>query len=436
MEEQVEQAEKADKKALLNELRIDRQETAGGRRPALWFAAIAVVGGGAFAAWTFGVPILAATEVRAETVFAQAVVDVAAGDSVLDATGYVVARRQATVSSKTTGKVLEVFIEEGMTVQAGQLLATLDDSIPRARLQLAESQLEASRAALEEVRVNIRQAELDLNRTRNLADRQLASQAELDRNGLSLDGLRARLNRTERDIVVAERSLAVQRRQLEDMQIRAPFGGVVIAKAAQPGEMISPVSAGGGFTRTGICTIVDMDSLEVEVDVNEAYINRVYPKQPATATLNAYPDLRIPAAVIATIPTADRNKATVRVRIGFLQRDPRILPDMGVKVAFLEDGAGASPANAVERDASVGASVTVPKSAVATSRQAHTDEDQRYVWVVEDDIAGRRPVTVGKSQGSRLHIIDGLRAGERIIAAATDPALADLRDGARIVALN
>ena len=433
MEEQVEQA---DKKALLNELRIDRQETAGGRRPALWFAAIAVVGGGAFAAWTFGVPILVATEVRAETVFAQAVVDAAAGDSVLDATGYVVARRQATVSSKTTGKVLEVFIEEGMTVQAGQLLATLDDSIPRARLQLAESQLEASRAALEEVRVNIRQAELDLDRTRNLADRQLASQAQLDRDGLSLDGLRARLNRTERDIVVAERSLAVQRRQLEDMQIRAPFGGVVIAKAAQPGEMISPVSAGGGFTRTGICTIVDMDSLEVEVDVNEAYINRVYPKQPATATLNAYPDLRIPAAVIATIPTADRNKATVRVRIGFLQRDPRILPDMGVKVAFLEDSADASPANAVERDASIGASVTVPKSAVATSRRADTDEDQRYVWVVEGDIAGRRPVTVGKSQGSRLHIINGLRAGERIIAAATDPALADLRDGARIVALN
>ena len=335
MEERAE--ERTDKKALLNELRIDRQETAQRRRPVWWFTAIAVIGGGIFAAWTFGVPMLSAAPVQVETVFAQAIVDIPASGSVLDATGYVVARRQATVSSKTTGKVLEVLIEEGMTVEQGQLLAVLDDSIPRARMALAESQLDASLAALDEIRVDIRQAELDVERTRNLARRQLASQAELDRDQLALEALQARLNRTERDIVVAERGLAVQRQQLEDMEIRAPFAGVVIAKAAQPGEMISPVSAGGGFTRTGICTIVDMDSLEVEVDVNEAYINRVFAKQPATATLNAYPELKIPAEVIATIPAADRNKATVRVRIGFLQRDSRILPDMGVKVAFLEE---------------------------------------------------------------------------------------------------
>ena len=414
--------ETADKKALLNELRIDRQSASGKRgRPVWWFAAIAVVGGGSFAAWIFGVPMLSAAEVQVETVLAQAVVDTPAGDSVLDATGYVVARRQATVSSKTTGKVLEVLIEEGMTVEQGELLAVLDDSIPKARLRLAESQLDASRAALDEIRVNIRQAELDLERTRNLANRQLASQAELDRNGLSLEGLRARLSRTERDIVVAERSLAVQRQQLKDMEIRAPFAGVVIAKAAQPGEMISPVSAGGGFTRTGICTIVDMDSLEVEVDVNEAYINRVYAKQPATATLNAYPDFKIPAEVIATIPAADRNKATVRVRIGFLQRDPRILPDMGVKVAFLEERSEAE-APAAER----AARVAVPRTAVGG------ESDQRYVWVVREDVAERRQVTVGKSLGSRLHIAAGLQAGERVVAVLTDPALADLRDGARI----
>ena len=416
--------ETTDKKALLNELRIDRQTTSGRpARPVWWLVAIAVIGGGSFVAWTFGVPMLSAAEVQVETVLAQAVVDTPAGDSVLDATGYVVARRQATVSSKTTGKVLEVLIEEGMTVEQGQLLAVLDDSIPKARLRLAESQLEASGAALEEIRVNIRQAELDLERTRNLAGRQLASQAELDSDELSLEGLQARLSRTERDIVVAERSLAVQRQQLEDMEIRAPFAGVVIAKAAQPGEMISPVSAGGGFTRTGICTIVDMDSLEVEVDVNEAYINRVYAKQPATATLNAYPDFNIPAEVIATIPAADRNKATVRVRIGFLQRDPRILPDMGVKVAFLEERS--EPASPATENV---ARIAVPKTAVGG------EGGQRYVWVVRDDIAERRQVTVGESLGSRLHIAEGLQAGERVVAVLTDAALAQLTDGARIVA--
>ena len=208
------------------------------------------------------------------------------------------------------------------------------------------------------------------------------------------------------------------------MRIRAPFGGVVIAKAAQPGEMISPISAGGGFTRTGICTIVDMDSLEVEVDVNEAYINRVYPDQPVTVTLNAYPDFPIPAAVIATIPAADRNKATVRVRIAFRDRDPRVLPDMGVRVAFLEEG---EPAE--ERAA---AKILVPRAAVASA------EGDRYVWVVSDSGDGRgtvarRTVVVGRSEGSRIQVTAGLSDGERIVAAAVETAL---RDGDEINLIN
>ena len=187
------------------------------------------------------------------------------------------------------------------------------------------------------MKVQIRQAELDLQRTQGLAARKLASQADLDRAQLTLEGLAgAARTRARRTWSLRERSAAVQRQLLDDMEIRAPFTGVVVAKAAQPGEMISPISAGGGFTRTGICTIVDMDSLEVEVDVNEAYINRVQPKQPVAVALNAYPDERIPAEVIAIIPTADRNKATVRVRIALLEKNPRVLPDMGVKVAFLE----------------------------------------------------------------------------------------------------
>jgi RND family efflux transporter MFP subunit len=260
---------------------------------------------------------------------------------VLDATGYVVARRQATVSAKVTGKVVDVYIEEGMHVDEGQLLARLDDSIPRAQLALAESQLKAARASLDELKVEIRQAQLDLERVEGLAARKLASQADLDRARLTLEGLQARLERANQDVRVADRAAAVQRQMVTDMEIRAPFAGVVVAKAAQPGEMISPISAGGGFTRTGICTIVDMESLEVEVDVNEAYINRVQPKQPVAVSLNAYPDERIPAEVIAIIPTADRNKATVRVRIALLEKNPRVLPDMGVKVAFLNDAPAA-----------------------------------------------------------------------------------------------
>ena len=403
-----------DKKALLSELAIDRDSDASpsSARPLKWLLLIAVVGGAGFAAFTWVLPIEASPmEVRTAVVEELA----AAGDSVLDATGYVVARRQATVSSKTTGKVVEVLVEEGMYVEEGQLLAQLDDSITRAQLELSESQLRASRASLDEMMVQLRQAQLDLERTSGLAERKLASQADLDRDTLSVEGLTARLARVEQELNVAERHADVQRQMLADMQIRAPFAGVVVAKAAQPGEMISPVSAGGGFTRTGICTIVDMDSLEVEVDVNEAYINRVFPGQPATVALNAYPDVQIPASVIAIIPTADRNKATVRVRIRILDRDDRVLPDMGVKVRFLDDEPAPPPVAA--------AGVVVPADAVTETG------DQAYVWVVREDRVARRRVVVAGPHGERLRVVAGLAGGERVVSFASDasgdPGLAD-----------
>jgi len=331
-----------DKRALLDELKIDRGAAVeeSPRRPWKWFVAIAVAAGVAFVAWFVLADRINPVPPPPVTVAPAAqVVKPKVEGSVLDATGYVVARREATVSAKVTGKVTEVFIEEGMRVEAGQLLARLDASIPKAELSLAESQLASTRAALEELKVQIRQGELDVQRTQGLAAKKLASAADLDKVELTLEALKARLEREQQDVVVAERNVAVQRQLLDDMEIRAPFTGIVVAKAAQPGEMISPNSAGGGFTRTGICTIVDMDSLEVEVDVNEAYINRVQPKQPVSVALNAYPDDRIPAEVIAIIPTADRNKATVKVRIGLLEKNPRVLPDMGVKVAFLDQPA-------------------------------------------------------------------------------------------------
>lgn len=409
-----------DKQDLLDQLRIDRDDpgSPASGRPLKWFVGIAVVAGLAFVAWFVALPEESTLAVSTALAAAS---PAAGGASVLDATGYVVARRQATVSSKVTGKVVEVMIEEGMRVEHDQLLATLDDRIPRAELDLAESRLAAVRAGLGELDAELRQARLDLGRTEDLATRNLASQADLDRDRLAVDVLLARIARIREDIAVAERTVAVQRRVVDDMQIRAPFAGIVIAKAAQPGEMISPVSAGGGFTRTGICTLVDMDSLEVEVDVNEAYINRVQPGQPVTVTLNAYPDRGIRAEVIAIIPAADRTKATVRVRVGLLERDPRVLPDMGVRVAFLEDEPAPPP---------TAAGVTIPAAALA--REA----GGQFVWLVRDGTARKQPVTVGERQGDRVQVLAGLRGGERVVAPLGEELLAALTDGRRVDVVN
>ena len=258
-----------------------------------------------------------------------------AGGAVLDASGYVTARRKATVSSKVTGKVVEIHVEEGLEVREGQVLARLDDSLQSRNLALSEAQLASARSAAEESRVLLKEAELHLNRTRELVEREVDSPANLDAAQARADSLKARIALSLEDVEVADKLVSLRRQELEDTVIRSPFAGVAISKDAQPGEMVSPVSAGGGFTRTGISTIVDMSSLEIEVDVNEAYINRVRPEQKVEAVLDAYPDWRIPAKVITMVPTADRQKATVRVRIGFDELDPRILPDMGVKVSFL-----------------------------------------------------------------------------------------------------
>ncbi|MCZ6852302.1 MAG: efflux RND transporter periplasmic adaptor subunit [Gammaproteobacteria bacterium] len=413
------------KKTLLSELKIDRAAAEPEGRPLIWFALFAVIGGVGFVAWFLGFPP-GGELIPINTAVARAATQAPAGSSVLDATGYVVARRMATVSSKITGKVVEVYIEEGMLVEKGQLLAQLDDSIPKAQLELAESSVAAARFGLNEIRIQIKQAQLDLSRTQALADRNLVSQADIDRDGLSLEGLIARLDRTRQDIVVAERTVAVQRTALADMKILAPFRGIVTAKAAQPGEMISPISAGGGFTRTGICTIVDMDSLEVEVDVNESYINRVYAKQPVQVTLNAYPDYHFSAEVIAIIPTADRNKATVRVRVALLDRDDRVLPDMGVRVAFLEDQ--------VEADSTAAAPVGVLVPLAAVAQDARFDES--FVFVVRNEQVHKRSVTVGSREGGQVRLLSGLNNGERVVVDLSDESLLGLADGDRVSVMN
>ena len=295
--------------------------------------------------------------------------------SILDASGYVVARRRATVSSKMTGKVMEVFVEEGMYVEKGQLLAQLDDSTLVADLNYSLSQLNEAKRVY--------------NRTKELAKDQLASQASLDAAEAALEGFDALAD--------------VRKQMVADMKILAPFSGVVVYKAAQPGEMISPVSAGGGFTKTGICTIVDMDSLEVEVDVNEAFINRVIAGQPAVANLNAYPKWDIPAKVIAIIPTADRNKATVKVRIALLEKDERVLPDMGARVSFLR-----KVEKVEKQDKKEG--VMIPLNAVGEINNAS------YVLIVSNGKLKLSEVVVADETSNYARVTSGLATGSKVVA--------------------
>jgi RND family efflux transporter MFP subunit len=333
--------------------------------------------------------------------------------SVLDASGFVTARLQATVAAKITGKVIEVLIEEGMHVEENAVLARLDDTDARAQLSLAQAQLAAATSQLAEIQAQLAQAERDAQRQQELYRRELVSAQSMDAAIAQRDMLRARLGAAQQQVRVSERALEVARVGLENTVIRAPFSGMVVAKTAQPGETISPVSAGGGFTRTGIGTIVDMDSLEIQVDVNEAFIGRVTPKQPVEATLNAYPAWKIPGEVIAIIPTADRAKATVKVRIAIKAKDRRIVPDMGVRVAFL-DTKPAPPAAAT--------GVLVPADAV------RAEGDRGVVFVVADGRVARRTVTLGPAAGGQRQVLTGLRDGERVVLGPPE----SLDDGDRV----
>jgi len=330
--------------------------------------------------------------------------------TVLNASGYVTARRQATVSSKVTGKVTEVLIEEGMKVTNNQVVARLDDSNIKTSLDVATAQLASANAALAETEAQLTNADQEYERATALAKQHIASQSDLDLAESNAKALQAHLAQQKLDIVIADRQVASWQQQKDDMIIRAPFDGVITTKDAQPGEMISPVSAGGGFTRTGIGTIVDMKSLEIEIDVNENYIERVTPGQEVVATLDAYTDWKIPCKVIAIIPTADRSKSTVKVRVGFDQLDPRILPEMSVKVAFREASGGTAAATR---------SVLVPKSAVSNR------DKQDVVFVVHGGKAERRAVTVSDTQGDDSVLSAGVANGEIVIINAP----AGLQDG-------
>ena len=378
----------AEREDLLNNLKIDRSKAPAEdqsflRKLILFGAAVVIVG---VFSWVF----LSEDELKEVTTFTVKSLQMSdsSATSILDASGYVVARRRATVSSKMTGKVMKVFIEEGMYVEEGQLLAQLDDSTMIADLNYSQSQLNEAKRVL--------------SRTKELAKEELASQASLDAARAAVEGLEA-LN-------------AVREQVVQDMKILAPFSGVVVYKAAQPGEMISPVSAGGGFTNTGICTIVDMDSLEVEVDVNESFINRVKPGQPVITNLNAYPKWDIPSEVIAIIPTADRNKATVKVRIALLEKDERVLPDMGSRVSFLR-----KIETKTEQTPKEG--VMIPIAAISIS------DNKSTVQALNENRIVLTEIKVAEETANYARVIRGLESGIKVVARFDD----DLEDGQKVI---
>jgi RND family efflux transporter MFP subunit len=393
----------------LSALKID--EHARSRSGSKWLRWIAAAVGACFLVFALGFVLIGrAPSVQLATAHSTT------GETrvaLLNASGYVTPRRRATVAAKITGRVIKMYAEEGMQVQEGQVLAVLDESDARTRLISAQADRDATSAALADLRVNLANAERELRRTEGLEKAGVASPQALDLARTTAESYRARIQLTDEQVRAAESRIKVAQQDLDNCTVRSPFAGIVVSKDAQVGEMVSPVSAGGGFTRTGIATVVDMNSIEVEVDVNESYIARVQPGQPVTSVLDAYPDWKIPSHVRTVIPTADRQKATVKVRISFDKLDPRILPDMGVKVTFLGEETGA--AQAATR-------VLVPRDAV---RQ---ENGQAVVFLYRDGKVERRAVRVGAAQGNDVEIIAGVADGDRLVAGGAG----NLRDGQRV----
>jgi RND family efflux transporter MFP subunit len=334
--------------------------------------------------------------------------------AILNASGYVTPRRRATIAAKITGRVTGVFFDEGTHVKAGQLLATLDDSDVKKALDSAKADRDSSQAAIADFQVQLKFSQIELRRAEQLQQAGVQTQEQLDTASTNVDSLKAKINLAKQQVQGSEMRIREAQQAVDNCTITAPYDGIVVSKDAQVGEMVSPISAGGGFTRTGIATIVDMNSNEIEVDVNESFIARVKDHQKVTAILDAYPDWEIPSHVRTVIPTADRQKATVKVRISFDKLDPRILPDMGIKVTFLSD----EPVKKADANAPVVAAL-LPNEAL------HDDGGKKIVFLVKNEKLERRAVAVGSTQGSQTEIMSGIAAGDAVVVKGP----ANMQDG-------
>jgi HlyD family secretion protein len=394
----------------LGSLRIeDRQRSSRswGKGLAIFFGLLVVLGGLSGAVFTFWnqKPVVEVTVVQKST-------NNGGREALLNASGYVTPRRRATIAAKITGRVVGVFFDEGTHVSEGQLLATLDDSDFRKALNAAKADYEASKAAIADLEVQLKNARIQLHRAEQLQSAGVQTQEQLDNARTNADSLLAKIALAQSQVTSSEARIQQAQQAVDNCTIRSPYTGIVVSKDAQVGEMVSPNSAGGGFTRTGIATIVDMNSNEIEVDVNESYISRVQDGQPVTAILDAYPDWEIPSRVRTIIPSADRQKATVKVRVSFLKLDPRILPDMGIKVTFLGAEQKKKPGTDV-------ATFLIPQSAV------RDENGKKIVFLVKDDKTERRAVTLGGNRGSDTEVIAGVGAGDTVVVRGPE----NLRDG-------
>ena len=389
----------------LGSLRIDdRSRSTGrtGKRLGLFAAGVGAIFllGGLLLAFRSQKPVVEVAIARP--------VSAAKAEALLNASGYITPRRRATVAAKVTGRVEQIYAEEGLHVKSGQVLATLDCSQPNAALTSAKSDRDATAAALADLQVQSANADREATRAQGLHTAGVISPQALDTAKTTSESLHSKIALTKEQVRAADSRIGVAQQDADNCIVRAPFDGIVVSKDAQRGEIVSPISAGGGFTRTGIATLVDMNSLEIEVDVNESYIARVQPGQRVSATLDAYPDRELPAKVRTVIPTADRQKATVKVRIAFDKLDDTILPDMGVKVAFL------SAAPAPGKNAGSEARAIIPKSAV------RNDDGKQIVYLVRDQKLERRAVSLGAERGSDIEILAGLAPGDKLVVKSAD----------------
>jgi HlyD family secretion protein len=394
----------------LGSLRIHEAQRKGGtmgKRLALFFGLLVVfagLSGGIYAFWNQK-PVVEVAVVQKPT-------GAGGREALLNASGYVTPRRRATIAAKITGRVTGVFFDEGTHVREGQLLDTLDDSDAKRALDAAKADRDSAQAGIADFQVQLRNAQIALRRAEQLQKAGVQTQEQLDNASTAADSLQAKIDLAKAQVAASQARIQEAQQAVDNCTIRAPFDGIVVSKDAQVGEMVSPISAGGGFTRTGIATIVDMNSNEIEVDVNESYIARVQAGQSVTAILDAYPDWEIPSRVRTIIPSADRQKATVKVRVSFIKLDPRILPDMGIKVTFL----------GAERTKNNGA--TAPAALVAQSA-VRDDGGKKIVFLVKDDHLERRAVTLGGNRGTDTEIIAGLAAGDTVVVKGPP----DLHDG-------
>ena len=403
----------------LGSLRIhEGQRTKSGSGKRLIYAAIPVL--------IFAGIVTAAFALRSQRpaveVVAAAKPEAGARQALLNASGYITPRRRATIAAKITGRVTGVFFDEGTRVAEGQLLATLDDLDVKRALDSARADRDTSRAAIADYEVQLKNAQILLHRAEQLQKAGVQTQEALDNAMTAADSLKAKIELAKQQVAAAESRIGVAQQAVDNCTIRAPFAGIVVSKDAQVGEMVSPNSAGGGFTRTGIATIVDMHSNEIEVDVNESYIARVENGQQVTATLDAYPDKPIPAKVRTVIPTADRQKATVKVRITIidLEKYNFVLPDMGVKVAFLENEQPAASGKAKEKGPQ--AVAFIPKSAV------RSDSSSSFVFLVRDGKVQRRAVSLGVDRGTDIAVLAGVSPGDTLVVKGPE----SLHDGERV----